>query len=148
MKTGPVDIRLTPEQLARFQSQIDKRGPDECWPWTGPKHEKGYGSFHIYVSRFLRRRVPTHRLALMLRDGVTRMPTEIFACHHCDNPPCCNPEHLYWGTTTDNQRDARAKGGHPGWESQDQAGEHNGNAFGDLFRPCKQCQKRSKCSEL
>jgi hypothetical protein len=32
------------------------------------------------------------------------------ACHSCDNPPCCNPTHLFEGSTLDNIRDAAAKG--------------------------------------
>lgn len=31
-------------------------------------------------------------------------------CHTCDNPPCCNPKHLFEGTKIDNQRDCMAKG--------------------------------------
>jgi hypothetical protein len=34
----------------------------------------------------------------------------MFACHHCDNPPCVNPEHLYEGTPADNTRDMMTRG--------------------------------------
>lgn len=50
----------------------------------------------------------THRLAWQLANGP--IPIGMFVCHHCDNPPCCNPEHLFLGTALDNNRDRHEKG--------------------------------------
>ncbi len=87
---------LIPE---RYRSRIDVRGPGECWPWTGYTNRQGYGQNNS-------ERV--HREVLIAVTGMEGPQ----ACHSCDNPPCCNPHHLRWGTNSDNQRDAVARGRH------------------------------------
>jgi hypothetical protein len=57
---------------------------------------------------FKRRLIGAHRMALILSSG--KNPEGMCACHHCDNPPCCNPLHLFWGTDQDNAADRGSKG--------------------------------------
>lgn len=87
----------------RFWAKVDRRGPDECWPWRGKPGARGYGTFSFDN---LRRRA-TH-ISLEL-SGKPRPSPRHGACHTCDNPPCVNPAHLWWGDQSENLRDALAK---------------------------------------
>src|SRR6202040_1098632 len=96
---------------AHFWNRIDKNGPipphrpklGPCWVWTGyVSKTHGYGICH-----FRRHRETAHRVAFFLHFG--RWP-EPQACHHCDNKICCRPDHLFEGTSVDNQRDKVQKG--------------------------------------
>lgn len=94
--TGP-----KPRALAdRFWSKVDRSGgPDACWPWTGGTTGP-YGAFNGTTA---------NRVALGLSLGRALTPLEQ-ACHTCDNPPCCNPSHLFPGSVGDNAADRVAKG--------------------------------------
>jgi hypothetical protein len=74
-----------------------------CWVWQGALVTSGYGMVSV-AGRDWR----THRLAWATTHGP--IPSGLLVCHHCDNPPCCNPDHLFLGTVQDNADDAVRKG--------------------------------------
>lgn len=74
-----------------------------CHEWQGARNQHGYGN--IVVGGLMSR---THRVAWQLANGP--IPAGMHVLHHCDNPPCCNPEHLFLGTPKTNAEDKTAKG--------------------------------------
>lgn len=91
------------DKTTRFWAKVDRRGPDDCWPWTGSRKPMGYGHFVM-----LKKDYNAHRLSYELANGP--IPAGQHVLHRCDNPPCVNPAHLFLGTHTDNMHDMDAKG--------------------------------------
>lgn len=75
-----------------------------CWEWTRQRNIPGYG-----VQRVDGKDCSVHRISKAVFDAFDRSCT-LDVCHHCDNPPCFNPAHLFVGTHTDNMRDMFKKG--------------------------------------
>ena len=93
-------MRLTHEQIERFWSKVDIKDDDSCWMWTAAKLVNfGYGAFGVRGSVVER----AHRMSYYLVKG--DIPKGLHVLHKCDNPPCCNPSHLFLGTDQDNVDD-------------------------------------------
>jgi hypothetical protein len=93
---------ISPDQrLDLFMAKVKMPpGRDACWEWTGAlsgRQKCGYfwnGEKVIIAHRFLLEPIPKGK--------------EV--CHHCDNPRCVRPSHLFIGTHRDNMRDCANKG--------------------------------------
>jgi len=117
-----------------INSIVDDRG---CWVWSGAKNKLGYPTGG-YGGRYW----TVTRLAWCGVFG--SFDPQLYVCHECDNPSCCNPSHLWLGTHTDNQRDMVAKGRHAkGKKTHCKRGhELSGDnlAIRDGHRACRQCE--------
>lgn len=80
-----------------------KRRRNGCVEWMGCRDKDGYGK--IYVNG---KHTRCHVLSYLLFVG--DVPKGMFVCHHCDNPSCINPKHLFVGTHTANMHDMLKKG--------------------------------------
>jgi hypothetical protein len=85
-----------PEFEVRFWRRVRK--DQDCWTWTGPLLQDGYGQI-----RWNGKTLGAHRAAYQLLVGP--VPDHLWVLHTCNNPSCVNPLHLYLGTVEDNNRD-------------------------------------------
>ena len=103
---------MTVVEKERFWSKVQKaRG---CWTWTAACSRAGYG--HLWVRG---KCLLAHRVSWALHNGP--IPPGLHVLHHCDNPPCIRPTHLFLGTPIDNMRDCAMKG-----RATKATGERNG----------------------
>ena len=133
----------------RFWSKVDTSG--ECWTWTADLDDHGYGRLGIGRKRI----EPAHRVAWTLANGP--IPEGLRVLHHCDNPPCVRPDHLFLGTQADNMADMMAKGrarnayrdrthcpqGHP----YDEANTYRPPLGGRQCRACNRVRDRGRNAE-
>jgi hypothetical protein len=89
----PLQIRLS-ERIVKSDNG--------CHEWVGFRNADGYGQLRVngIVDR-------AHRVAYRLYVG--EIPKGMHVCHKCDNPSCCNPEHLFLGSNNDNIKDSCTK---------------------------------------
>jgi len=92
------EIIITEALKKRFWDKIEKA--DGCWKWKASTNkDRGYGRIGVKAGIC----VNAHRVSWVIHNG--SIPGDLFVCHKCDNPPCCNPEHLFLGTRQDNVDD-------------------------------------------
>ena len=95
-----------PTKYNYFWHWVNIKNIDECWNWQGIKYPvMGYGRVNIGANAFY-----AHRIAW--EKAIGEIPEGMLVCHICDNPPCCNPNHLFFGTQQDNMTDMNEKGRH------------------------------------
>lgn len=85
--------------------RIEKKDND-CWEYNFQKDRNGYG--HIHFGGKYGSYIFTHRLVFEIVNNVT-LSIKDFICHNCDNPSCCNPDHLFLGNAKDNMIDMKNK---------------------------------------
>jgi hypothetical protein len=108
------------QHAGRFLEYVSCGVGDECWLWKGPVCH-GYGRVSGVQFGLGRHGVMAHRLAFEIFKGP--VPDGLCVCHRCDVPLCVNPEHLWLGTSADNNRDRMVKG-----RGGDLKGEGNGRS--------------------
>ena len=100
MKHAKSILSFTQEDINRFWSKVAIGDSNECWEFRAGKDYDGYGIFYAQRTSWRSNRIV---VALTLRRDLGK---DKQACHKCDNPSCCNPNHIYEGSDLDNKRDA------------------------------------------
>jgi len=94
---------MTPDQMKNFWSRVDIGDRGSCWRWKRGCTKDGYGSLGINGKVY---RAP--RISFSLYYGP--IPDGKIILHKCDNPLCCNPHHLEFGTKKDNSKNKYDRG--------------------------------------
>lgn len=92
--------------LERIWSNCENFSDEECWVLN---HKSVSIAGHLRIRRDDSRKIMIHRLAWEAHNAEP-IPEGMLLCHHCDNPACFNPHHLFLGTQKDNMRDKINKG--------------------------------------
>jgi hypothetical protein len=95
---------MTSEVAVRFWDKVNISSDDACWEWKAAINVSGYGWFS-----YLTRSTTAHRVSAHLNGLIEDIKSPLHVLHKCDNRKCCNPNHLFVGTNTDNVKDRVAK---------------------------------------
>lgn len=85
----------------RILGKIEKK-ENKCWIWKGAKSGDGYGAIKVNGKQ-----TSIHRQSY--KEFIGYIPDGLCICHKCDEPLCCNPEHLFLGTHKQNTKDSVKK---------------------------------------
>src|SRR5678815_5427950 len=100
MKIKSVRLSIN-DRWKKYTSEPTETG---CIIYLGALDKDGYGRFSFASSKSMR----AHRWAY--EHFIKPIPKGMCVCHHCDNPSCVNPKHLWLGTNGDNTKDRSIKG--------------------------------------
>ena len=95
----------TPPHIRALDKTLIGEG---CWEYGGKIRTDGYGSVYIHNGTRAGTTALAHRV--VYEGMVGPIPEGMFLCHHCDNPKCVRPDHIFVGTDADNKADMYAKG--------------------------------------
>ncbi len=102
-----------------------------CWIWKASKNKQGYGYFKLDG-----RMQKAHRVSWMIFSGSV-VKDDTCVLHHCDNPSCVRPNHLFLGTYSDNLIDSFKKG---------RRDQHRGSGVDWVEIRGVKGKKRSRCN--
>lgn len=91
--------RMTKNELYDWVLQKLVKTDSGCLEWRGQHDKDGYGRI-----KYMKKDIRIHRFILEMKSG-NLLDTNILTRHTCNNPPCCNPDHLLEGTSQDNVND-------------------------------------------
>lgn len=109
------------DSLNDYLTRNSKKQMNGCWEWTSSKRRRGYGNAGSCEWAKQYNTGLAHRLAYICYKG--EFDYTLFVCHHCDNPSCINPQHLFLGTHKENMKDMLLKG-----RKNNESGEKAANA--------------------
>jgi hypothetical protein len=125
---------VTDVVVRRFTAKYKINPETGCWEWLAGRFNKDYGCF-----AFDGKMVKAHRFSYLLHNSD---PTGGFVCHHCDNPTCVNPDHLYLGDFQSNSDDRLNRGRHAGCASKAPP-----RVVGFGIAPLQIAKERGKCAQ-